>query len=115
MDNNSILFQAMVYLAAAVVMVPLAKRLGLGSVLGYLLAGILIGPTVLQFIGNEGQDLMHTAEFGVVMMLFLIGLELEPALLWKLRKVILGLGGLQVLITSIIISGIAYLLNLPWQ
>src|SRR5688572_21796834 len=106
MDNNSILFQAMVYLAAAVVMVPLAKRLGLGSVLGYLLAGILIGPTVLQFIGNEGHDLMQSAEFGVVMMLFLIGLELEPALLWKLHKVILGLGGLQVLITSIIISGI---------
>jgi CPA2 family monovalent cation:H+ antiporter-2 len=115
MDNNSILFQAMVYLAAAVVMVPLAKRLGLGSVLGYLLAGILIGPTVLQFIGNEGHDLMQSAEFGVVMMLFLIGLELEPALLWKLHKVILGLGGLQVLITSIIISGIAYFFDLPWQ
>ncbi len=115
MDNNSILFQAMVYLAAAVVMVPLAKRLGLGSVLGYLLAGILIGPTVLQVIGNEGHDLMQSAEFGVVMMLFLIGLELEPALLWKLRKVILGLGGLQVLITSIIISGIAFFLDLPWQ
>ena len=78
MENNSFLFQAMVYLAAAVIMVPLAKRLGLGSVLGYLLAGILIGPTVLQFIGTEGQDLMHSAEFGVVMMLFLIGLELEP-------------------------------------
>jgi monovalent cation:proton antiporter-2 (CPA2) family protein len=115
MDKNSILFQAMVYLAASVIMVPLAKRLGLGSVLGYLLAGILIGPTVLQFIGTEGQDLMHSAEFGVVMMLFLIGLELEPALLWKLRKAILGLGGLQVLITSIIISGIAYFLELPWQ
>ena len=83
MDNNSILFQAMVYLAASVVMVPLAKRLGLGSVLGYLLAGILIGPAVLKFIGNEGESVMHSAEFGVVMMLFLIGLELEPALLWK--------------------------------
>ena len=115
MENNSILFQAMVYLAAAVVMVPLAKRLGLGSVLGYLLAGILIGPAVLKFIGTEGQDLMHSAEFGVVMMLFLIGLELEPALLWKLRKAILGLGGLQVLITSIIISGIAWFFKLPWQ
>ncbi|MBP6687608.1 MAG: cation:proton antiporter, partial [Lacibacter sp.] len=115
MDNHSILFQAMVYLAAAVVMVPLAKRLGLGSVLGYLLAGILIGPTVLKFIGNEGESLMHSAEFGVVMMLFLIGLELEPALLWKLRKAILGLGGLQVLITSVIISGIAYFFDLPWQ
>jgi CPA2 family monovalent cation:H+ antiporter-2 len=115
MDNNLFLFQAMVYLAASVIMVPLAKRLGLGSVLGYLLAGILIGPAVLKFIGTEGESLMHSAEFGVVMMLFLIGLELEPALLWKLRKAILGLGGLQVLITSIIISGIAYLLDLPWQ
>lgn len=115
MDNNTVLFQVMVYLGAAVVMVPLAKRFGLGSVLGYLLAGILIGPAVLQIIGTEGQDLMHSAEFGVVMMLFLIGLELEPALLWKLRKAILGLGGLQVLITSIILSGIAYFLKLPWQ
>ena len=115
MDSNLFLFQAMVYLAAAVVMVPLAKRLGLGSVLGYLLAGILIGPAVLKFIGNEGESVMHSAEFGVVMMLFLIGLELEPALLWKLRKAILGLGGLQVLITSVIISGIAYFFELPWQ
>lgn len=105
----------MVYLAASVIMVPLAKRLGLGSVLGYLLAGVLIGPAVLKFIGTEGESLMHSAEFGVVMMLFLIGLELEPALLWKLRKAILGLGGLQVLITSLIISGIAFLLDLPWQ
>lgn len=115
MDNNTVLFQVMVYLGAAVVMVPLAKRFGLGSVLGYLLAGILIGPAVLQFIGTEGQDLMHSAEFGVVMMLFLIGLELEPALLWKLRKAILGLGGLQVLFTAIIISAIAYFVQLPWQ
>ncbi len=115
MDNNTVLFQVMVYLGAAVIMVPLAKRFGLGSVLGYLLAGILIGPAVLQIIGTEGQYLMHSAEFGVVMMLFLIGLELEPALLWKLRKAILGLGGLQVLITSIIISGIAWFLELPWQ
>lgn len=115
MDNNTVLFQVMVYLGAAVVMVPLAKRFGLGSVLGYLLAGILIGPAVLQFIGTEGQDLMHSAEFGVVMMLFLIGLELEPALLWKLRKAILGLGGLQVLFTAIIISAIAYFAQLPWQ
>ena len=86
MDQKDFLFQAMVYLAAAVVMVPVAKKLGLGSVLGYLLAGVFIGPAFLGFIGKEGQDLMHFAEFGVVMMLFLIGLELEPELLWKLRK-----------------------------
>ena len=115
MDQQSFLFQALVYLAAAVVMVPLAKRLGLGSVLGYLVAGIVIGPALLGFIGTEGQDLMHFAEFGVVMMLFIIGLELEPELLWKMRKPIAGLGGLQVLATSLILAGIAMLFGLGWK
>ncbi|MGB8190705.1 MAG: monovalent cation:proton antiporter-2 (CPA2) family protein [Chitinophagaceae bacterium] len=115
MDQHSFLFQAMVYLAAAVVMVPLAKRLGLGSVLGYLVAGILIGPAILGFIGNEGQDLMHFAEFGVVMMLFIIGLELEPELLWKLRKPIAGMGGLQVLGTALIVAALALLFGLSWK
>lgn len=115
MDQHSFLFQAMIYLAAAVVMVPVAKKLGLGSVLGYLLAGIIIGPAVMGFIGKEGQDIMHFAEFGVIMMLFLIGLELEPALLWKLRKPILGLGGLQVALCTIIITGIGILFGLNWQ
>lgn len=107
MDQTSFLFQAMVYLAAAVVMVPIAKKLGLGSVLGYLIAGVVIGPTALGFIGDEGHDIMKFAEFGVVMMLFLIGLELEPELLWKLRKPIVGLGGLQVLGTALVVAGIA--------
>src|SRR6186713_2223175 len=98
MDQNSFLFQAMIFLTAAVIMVPLSKKMGLGSVLGYLLAGIVIGPALLGFIGSEGEDIMHYAEFGVVMMLFIIGLELEPQLLWRLRKSIVGLGGLQVLI-----------------
>jgi monovalent cation:proton antiporter-2 (CPA2) family protein len=115
MDQSSFLFQAMVYLAATVVMVPLAKRLGLGSVLGYLLAGIFIGPALLGFVGHEGEDIMHFAEFGVVMMLFLIGLELEPALLWRLRHSILGLGGLQVIVTSGIIAGIAIAFGLSWR
>lgn len=115
MDQQSFLFQALVYLAAAVVMVPLAKRLGLGSVLGYLVAGIVIGPALLGFIGREGQDLMHFAEFGVVMMLFIIGLELEPELLWKMRKPIAGLGGLQVLATSLVLAGIAMLFGLEWK
>ncbi len=115
MDTQSFYFQAMVYLAAAVLMVPIAKKLGLGSVLGYLLAGVVIGPALLGFIGEEGKEVMHFAEFGVVMMLFLIGLELEPALLWKLRKPIAGLGGLQVLITTIMITLIASLFGLPWQ
>jgi Kef-type K+ transport system membrane component KefB len=79
MHGQGFFFQAFVYLAAAVVAVPIAKRLGLGSVLGYLIAGMVIGPFGLGLIGAEGEDVMHFAEFGVVMMLFLIGLELRPA------------------------------------
>ncbi len=115
MDQNSFFFQAMVYLAAAVVMVPIAKKLGLGSVLGYLLAGILIGPAILGFIGKEDQDILHFAEFGVVIMLFVIGLELEPGLLWKLRKSIIGLGGLQVLVTALLVTAIGMAFGLLWR
>lgn len=115
MDQQSFFFQAMVYLASAVIMVPVAKKLGLGSVLGYLLAGILIGPALLGFIGQEGQDILHFAEFGVVMMLFVIGLELEPELLWRLRKSIIGLGGLQVLVTALLIAAAALVIGLAWQ
>lgn len=115
MDKNSFLVQACIYLASSVLMVPLAKRLGLGSVLGYLLAGIIIGPFVLGFVGKEGQDIMHFAEFGVVMMLFVIGLELEPSLLWRLRKSITGLGGLQVGISSLLIAILCLLFAIPWQ
>src|SRR5215213_4449457 len=115
MDQHSFLFQAMVYLAAAVLFVPIAKKLGLGSVLGYLLAGIVIGPAVMGFVGEEGQDILHFAEFGVVMMLFLIGLELEPELLWKLRKSIIGLGSLQVILTSVIFGGIFFFTGFVWQ
>lgn len=111
MDQIS-LIQAMIFLASAVLFVPIAKKLGLGSVLGYLIAGIAIGPAALGFVGQEGEDILHFAEFGVVMMLFLIGLELQPELLWKLRKAILGLGGLQVIITSLAIAGIAMALGL---
>lgn len=100
-----------IYLAAAVISVPIAKRLGLGSVLGYLLAGMLLGPFVLGLIGDEGQDVMHFAEFGVVMMLFLIGLELEPRRLWNLRKSILGLGGLQVGLTTLVLLVIIMVLG----
>lgn len=113
--NQEFLFHALVYLAAAVVMVPLAKKAGLGSVLGYLLAGIVIGPALLGLVGQEGQDIMHFAEFGVVMMLFIIGLELEPVLLWKMRKSILGMGGLQVMGTAILVALIALAFGLIWQ
>src|SRR5215218_4064505 len=115
MGEHNFLFQALVYLAAAVVFVPIAKRLGLGSVLGYLIAGIIIGPFVLGFIGKEGEDIMHYAEFGVVMMLFLIGLELEPELLWKLRKSIMGLGSLQVILTTLVLGAIGYATGLNWK
>ncbi|SFS68914.1 Kef-type potassium/proton antiporter, CPA2 family [Sulfitobacter marinus] len=106
------LFQATIYLAAAVIAVPIASRLGLGSVLGYLAAGILIGPA-LGFVGSETKDLQHFAEFGVVMMLFLIGLELEPRALWNMRHRLLGLGGLQVLISAAALMGIAMAYGQP--
>ena len=102
MDSNYLL-QAIIYLTAAVICVPIAKKLGLSSIIGYLLAGIVIGPYVLGFIGQEGQDIMHFAEFGVVMMLFLIGLELEPSKFWKMRKFILGLGSAQLIGTTLIL------------
>ncbi len=104
--SGQFFFQAFVYLLAAVISVPIAKRLGLGSVLGYLVAGAIIGPSALDLVG-EHDEVMHFAEFGVVMMLFIIGLELRPSLLWRLRGPILGLGGAQVLATALVIAGVA--------
>jgi monovalent cation:proton antiporter-2 (CPA2) family protein len=114
-SEHNFLFQAFVYLAAAVVAVPVAQRLGLGSVLGYLLAGVAIGPFGLALLGTGGQDVMHVAEFGVVLMLFVIGLELQPALLWQLRGPIVGLGGLQVSLTSVLVAALAVAAGLPWR
>src|SRR3984893_6093617 len=107
METEGLLFQAFIYLFAAVISVPVAKRLGLGSVLGYLLAGVAIGPYVLGLVGHGGGGVMHVAEFGVVMMLFLVGLELRPNLLWQLRGPILGTGGLQVILTTLAITVLA--------
>ncbi len=115
MSIQTFLNDAFIYLTATVIAVPLAKRLGLGSVLGYLLAGIAIGPFVLGLVGEEGADVMHFAEFGVVMMLFVIGLELEPAMLWRLRGPILGLGGLQVVLTTALVTAITWAVGLPWN
>lgn len=115
MYGQGFFYQAFVYLAAAVVAVPIAKRLGLGSVLGYLIAGMVIGPFGLGLIGEEGQDVMHFAEFGVVMMLFVIGLELRPTLLWRMRGPILGVGGLQVGITTAALAAVGLAVGLPWQ
>ncbi|MEM6306838.1 MAG: cation:proton antiporter, partial [Pseudomonadota bacterium] len=111
---DGFLLQATIYLGAGLAIVPIAARLGLGSVLGYLLAGILIGP-IFGLVGAETTDLQHFAEFGVVMMLFLIGLELEPKALWAMRQSLIGLGGLQVGLTmaAFTAGGIAF--GLPWQ
>ena len=115
MGGNDLFFQAFVYLAAAVISVPIARRFGLGSVLGYLIAGVVIGPFALGLVGREGQDVLHFAEFGVVMMLFLIGLELQPAMLWRLRSALIGLGGLQVAATALVLGSAAALLGLDWR
>jgi monovalent cation:proton antiporter-2 (CPA2) family protein len=113
--TDSVLFQAVIYLAAAVVGVPLAKRLGLGSVLGYLLAGVAIGPFGLRLVGHEGSHVMHFAEFGVVMMLFLVGLELKPSLLWQLRRPIFGLGGAQVVVTTVVVGALGFAVGVDWR
>src|SRR5580693_5924341 len=112
MESSGFLFQAFIYLGAAVVSVPIAKRLGLGSVLGYLLAGVIIGPHGLRFIGDARGDVMSVAEFGVVMMLFLVGLELRPNLLWRLRGPIFGAGTLQVALTAAFCALIALYFHL---
>ncbi|MEM7357754.1 MAG: monovalent cation:proton antiporter-2 (CPA2) family protein [Pseudomonadota bacterium] len=104
---------ALIYLLAAVISVPIAKRLGLGSVLGYLIAGAIIGPSALSLVGDQSH-VMHFAEFGVVMMLFLVGLELQPSRLWGLRRPILGLGGLQVLLTTALIAGLVMVFS-SWE
>nr|WP_256474061.1 monovalent cation:proton antiporter-2 (CPA2) family protein [Lutimaribacter sp. EGI FJ00013] len=99
---------------AAVIAVPLAARLGLGSVLGYLMAGIVIGP-ILGLIGQDNQDVQHFAEFGVVMMLFIIGLELEPRTLWDMRNRLIGLGGLQITLTTLAVMAGAMALGFYWS
>ena len=111
---ENFLLQATIYLSAMLLAVPLAARLGLGSVLGYLLAGIAIGP-VLGLVGSETRDLQHFAELGVVIMLFLIGLELEPRTLWDMRHRLLGMGGLQISLTTGVVMAGTMQLGLDWQ
>jgi monovalent cation:proton antiporter-2 (CPA2) family protein len=111
METNFI-GQALIYLAAGVIAVPLFKRIGLGSVLGYLAAGIVIGPWGLALIGDP-QTVLHFAEFGVVLLLFLIGLELDPQRLWTLRRQILGMGSAQVVATTAAAAAIAWALGQP--
>src|SRR3954466_16372361 len=103
--------QAIIYLAATVIAVPLSKRLGLGSVLGYLVAGMAIGPWGAGLI-SDVENILHFAEFGVVLLLFLIGLELQPSRLWELRKSVFGYGSAQVLSAGLVLALISLLFGL---
>ncbi|RTZ48151.1 potassium transporter [Candidimonas sp. SYP-B2681] len=114
MENQGLLWLALVYLAAGVIAVPIAKRLGLGAVLGYLIAGVAIGPFALRLVGDQ-TDVMHFAEFGVVIMLFLIGLEVRPTVLWKMRGVFFGLGGAQIMVTGLVLAGTGIAFGLGWR
>jgi len=108
------LLLATLLLAVGIIAVPIATRLGLGSVLGYLIAGMAIGPA-LELLGVDVESLQQFAEFGVVMMLFLIGLELEPKKLWDMRGRLIGLGGAQIVITALVFAGISQLNGDRWQ
>ena len=113
--SSAFLRDALIYLAAAVVFVPIAKKMGMGSVLGYLIGGIIIGPFFFGFVGAEGKDIMHFAEFGVVMMLFLIGLELEPEKFWRMRKLILGTGIMQMGATTLLCFAVLSIIGFTWS
>ena len=106
--QNSIAMTILIFLGAAIIMVPLGKKLGLSSVIGYILGGILIGPFCLQLTGRDAADIMHASELGVVMLLFLVGLELEPHKLWQIRKRILGLGLSQMILSIVGIFFVFY-------
>ena len=108
------LVNSLIYLGAAVLVVPLSKALGLGSIIGYLVAGIAIGPWGLGLVTNV-QDILHFAEFGVVLMLFLVGLELDPKRLWNLRRPIFGWGTAQVLGCAAVLFALGWALGASWR
>src|SRR5262245_47383460 len=108
------LTQIALFLAAAVVAAPLAKLLRVGNVLGYLLVGVVIGPAGLALV-SDVNSVLHFAEFGVIMLLFVIGLELRPKRLWAMRTSIFGLGSAQVAITGLVLAGAAMAFGLAWQ
>lgn len=112
--DHGFLFTIFIFLAAVCLVVPLASRFKLGSVLGYLVAGVVIGPFGFGFIHNP-ESILSFAEFGVVMMLFMIGLDVEPEKLWRMRRHIVGLGGLQVVLTSAAFTGMGMALEYGWQ
>lgn len=106
-QTGNLMLEVTIFLGAAIVFVPLAKRFGIATVLGYLMTGLLLGPSFLNVAGSP-QDLMHFSEFGVVLLLFIIGLELQPSRLWSLRHSIFVLGGLQVLVTGSMLMGLVW-------
>ena len=108
------LINSLIYLSAAVIAVPLSKAVGLGSIIGYLAAGIVIGPWGLGMVTNV-EDILHFAEFGVVLMLFLVGLELEPKRLWNMRRSIFGWGSLQVLGCALLLALVAVACGVGWR
>jgi monovalent cation:proton antiporter-2 (CPA2) family protein len=112
MDEHGFLYQALIYLAAGVIAVPLFKKLGLGSVLGFLAAGMVIGPWGLKLVSRP-EAVLHFAEFGVVLLLFLVGLELNPHRLWQMRRPIFGMGGTQVVATIFAVTAIGWALDQP--
>src|SRR5207237_9381526 len=112
MEPHGFLQQALVYLAAGVIAVPLFRRLGLGSVLGYLIAGVIIGPWGLRLI-SDPRTVLDFSEFGVVLLLFLIGIELNLSRAWSLRRAIFGLGGVQVVVTIVVVPVTAVALGQP--
>ncbi len=109
---TTFLMQALVFIGAAVLLVPLFQRLGFGSVLGYLLAGVLVGPHGLKWI-QDADSVTHFSELGVVLLLFIIGLEIQPQKLWSMRRELLGLGGLQILLCTLAFTVLGWLLGLP--
>ncbi|MBF4825275.1 glutathione-regulated potassium-efflux system protein KefB, partial [Cronobacter sakazakii] len=114
MEGSDLLLAGILFLFAAVVAVPIAARLGIGAVLGYLLAGIAIGPWGLGFI-SDVDEILHFSELGVVFLMFLIGLELNPSKLWKLRRSIFGIGAAQVLLSAVVLAGLLMLTDFAWQ
>ncbi len=114
MEGTGLLTAVLVFLFAAVVAVPIAQRLGIGAVLGYLIAGIAIGPWGLGFI-RDVDEILHFSELGVVFLMFIIGLELNPAKLWQLRRSIFGVGAGQVVITAAVLGALLYFTQFAWQ
>jgi len=110
---ESMIYQALIFLLSAVVAVPLTMRMGLGSVFGYLIAGVMASP-FLALVGADIQEVQHFAEFGIVMLLFIIGLDIEPRTLWETRYHLVGLGAAQIAVTTLVFSGLAMAFGQPW-